>query len=65
MTATRKVRSKTNSGFAEVRARIEAASSNSARALLGEMDPVPVLEGNVRLLERALLHLHVLEEETA
>jgi len=52
-------------GFDEVRARLEAMASLSTYALLGELDPISVLEGNVRLLHRADLHLRVLEAEVA
>jgi hypothetical protein len=49
----------------EVRVRLEAATANSARALLGDLDPIVAHEGNVRLLERAQLHLRIILEPVA
>lgn len=52
----------TSSALDEVRARVEAMTTNSSYALLGELDPISVLEANVRCGERAALHLRVLME---
>jgi hypothetical protein len=63
--AVPKTRSKASSAIDEVRVRLEAASANSAYALLGELDSDAALEGTVRLLERAALHIRLLEEGVA
>jgi hypothetical protein len=46
----------------EVHVRLEAMTTNSSYALLGELDPISVLEGNVRCGEHAALHLRVAME---
>lgn len=52
----------TRTAAEEVCVRLEAATANSTRALLGQLDTTAAHEGNVRLLERARLHLRVILE---
>ena len=58
-------RNTTRTAAEEVRVRMEAATANSTRALIGDLDSMVAHEGNVRLLERAQLHLRVILEPVA